>query len=115
MAITFEDDRHQYNIYLNGTEVGNLPDSFTDRPQDYIKIVLGNDLVPPSCAIGDPKFTYIGEIGQFFMWKKALRSEDIRFIYNNLYREIDCFIRWADFVETNNTTIGCNDAITKCK
>ena len=115
MAITFEDDRHQYNIYLNGTEVGNLPDSFTDRPQDYIKIVLGNDLVPPSCAIGDPKFTYIGEIGQFFMWKKAWRSEDIRFIYNNLYREIDYFIRWADFVETNNTTIGCNDAITKCK
>ena len=117
MAITVEEKTNILKLYSNGEKIGETIKSSVQKPQRYVKVLLGNDLVPPSpsCETFRSEKTYIGEIGQFFMWSTVLNADDIRSIYNNIYRDNDFLVRWADFTAVGDVTMGCHDDIGSCK
>lgn len=117
MAITVEGNKNILKLYSNGEKIGETIKSSVQNPHKYVKVLLGNDLVPPSpsCEIFHSERSFIGEIGQFFMWSKVLNVDDIRYIYNNIYKDKDFLVGWADFTAVGDVTMGCHDDIGSCK
>ena len=115
MAITVEENTNIVTLYLNGEKIGETNKSAVQEPPEYVKVLLGNDMVYHSCETLDSKKSFIGEIGQFFMWSKVLSADDIRYITSNTYRDKDFLVAWTDFIPVGDITIGCHEEIGSCK